>query len=134
METEDFVTAALRYRHGALGVIEATTAALPGYPERIEVMGDKGSASLVGTALQVSLIDGRAVNMASDATAGGTGADPMAFPHDYHRALIANFLDALEGGRDPEVTGEEALKVHFLIDALLESGASGRPAAVCSDD
>ena len=54
----------------------------------------------------------------------------MAFPHHYHRDLIADFLDAIEGGKDPRITGEEALKVHFLIDALLKSGASKRPVQV----
>jgi predicted dehydrogenase len=70
------------------------------------------------------------VEIASDDKAGGTGADPMAFPHDYHRELIADFLKAIETGGEPLVTGEEALAVHFLIDALLESGSTGKPAAV----
>ncbi len=130
METEDFVAAALRYRNGAFGTIEATTAAFPGYPERIEIMGEKGHATIEGTALNVALMDGRRVEMATDDTAGGTGADPMAFPHDYHRELITDFLDALESGGAPRIAGEEALKVHFLIDALLESGGSGGPVAV----
>lgn len=128
METEDLVAAAVRYANGAVGTIEATTAAFPGYPERIEIIGTAGHASLSGTSMQVAFIDGRRTEMDSDASPGGTGADPMAFPHDYHRELIADFLDALETGRAPRTTGEDALNVHFLIDALLESGASGTPA------
>lgn len=130
METEDLVAAALRYANGAIGTIEATTAAFPGYPERIEIIGAAGHASLCGTALEVAFTSGRKAEIASDASAGGTGADPMAFPHDYHRELIADFLDALDTGGAPRITGEEALNVHFLVEALLESGASGRPAAV----
>jgi len=130
METEDFVCAAIRYRSGAFGTIEATTAAFPGYPERIEIFGEKGHATLQGTALNVALMDGRKVEMASDDSAGGTGADPMAFPHDYHRALLADFLDALDSGSEPRVTGAEALRVHFLIDALLESGGASKRVAV----
>ena len=126
METEDYAAAAVRYRNGAFGTIEATTAAFPGYPERIEIMGDKGCATIEGTALKVALMDGQTIALEPDASAGGTGADPMAFPHDYHLALITDFLDALDAGRDPRVTGEEALKVHFLIDAILEAGAHGQ--------
>jgi predicted dehydrogenase len=48
----------------------------------------------------------------------------MAFPHDYHRALIGDFLDAIEHNRTPAVSGVEALKVHRLIDALLRSSDS----------
>lgn len=130
METEDLVAAALRYRSGALGTVEATTAAFPGYPERIEIVGEKGSAVIAGPALEVELAGGRKVEIASDGKAGGTGADPMAFPHDWHRELIADFLDAIEMDREPLVNGEGALAVHFLIDALLESGSTGKPAAV----
>ena len=68
--------------------------------------------------------------MEADGSAGGTGADPMAYPHDYHRAVMADFIDAVPHDREPMVTGEEALKVHRLIDALIETGKSGRPVAV----
>jgi len=124
METEDMVAAAVRFENGALGTIDATTAAYPGFPERIEIACEKGSASLVGTALTVAFHDGRRIDLLPDAGPGGTGADPMAFPHDYHRAVMADFVEALEQGREPRVTGEEALKVHRLIDALIDSGKS----------
>ena len=38
METEDMVCAAVRFRNGALGTIDATTAAYPASPERIELI------------------------------------------------------------------------------------------------
>ncbi len=130
METEDMVCAAARFANGAHGIIDATTAAYPGFPERIEMVFRNATASLAGTALDVLYHDGRVVTVAPDQSAGGTGADPMAFPHDYHRAVMADFLDAIAGGREPKVTGEEALRVHRLIDALIETGASGRPVKV----
>ena len=45
METEDLVCAAVRFASGAVGVIDATTAAYPGAPERIELIGTGGTAS-----------------------------------------------------------------------------------------
>jgi len=106
--------------------IDATTAAYPGGPERIELIGTLGTASLVGTALDVHFADGRREQLAADATPGGTGADPMAFPHDYHLGVWRDFLDALDQGGPPRVCGAEALKVHRLIDSLLEAGATGQ--------
>ena len=126
METEDLVVAAVRYANGALGTIDATTAAYPGFPERIEIIGEKATASLVGSDLSVAHHDGRVTELKTEYGAGGTGADPMAFPHDWHRAVIADFLDAIDGQRAPMVSGAEALRVHRLIDALLEAGATGR--------
>lgn len=130
METEDMVVAAVRYANGAFGTIDATTAAYPGFPERIEIIGQKGTASLIGTQLVVQLHDGRKIEIEPDQSAGGTGADPMAFPHDYHRASIADFISAIRTGGEPRVTGEEALKVHRLIAALIETGKAGRPVQV----
>ena len=51
----------------------------------------------------------------------------MAFPHDYHRSVWRDFLEAVRMEREPRVNGEEALRVHRLIDALLASAASGGP-------
>ena len=132
METEDMVAAAVRYANGAHGTIDATTAAYPGFAERIELIGTRATASLAGTELKVFRHDGTTVEISPDESSGGTGADPMAFPHDYHRAVIADFLDALDRGRPPKVNGEEALKVHRLIDALLESGLTGKRVKVAA--
>ncbi len=125
METEDMVCAAARFENGAFGTIDATTAAYPGFLERIDLVCEKGTASLAGTALLVQFQDGHKEEIAADQSAGGTGADPMAFPHDYHRAVMADFIDAISNGREPKVTGEEALRVHRLIDALIDAGARG---------
>ena len=130
METEDLVCAAVRFASGAVGVIDATTAAYPGGPERIELIGTNGTASLVGTALSIHYHDGRSEALAADASPGGTGADPMAFPHDYHLGVWRDFLDAIERKRPPRVSGAEALKVHRLIDALLAASADGRAVQV----
>lgn len=127
MESEDIVCAAIHWRTGAYGVIEATTAAYPGTPERIELIGTRGTATLLGTAFEMRWHDGRAESSVADGSTGGTGADPMAFPHDYHRSVWRDFLDAIATGREPRVNGEEALRVHRLIDALLASARSGAP-------
>ncbi len=130
METEDLVAAALKYKNGALGVISATTAAYPGFGERIEFIFEKGTAFILGTELKVGFHDGRKVEIERDPNEGGTGADPMAFAHDQHRAIIADFLDAIDNKREPAVSGQEALRVHRLIDALLLSADSGKTVKV----
>ena len=130
METEDMVAAAVRFANDALGVIDATTTAYPGSAERIDIVGEKSSASLAGTSLSVQWQDGRGEELVPDGSAGGTGADPMAFPHDNHRSVWVDFLGAIASGRQPRVTGEEALNVHRLIDALLAAAATGQRVAV----
>jgi UDP-N-acetyl-2-amino-2-deoxyglucuronate dehydrogenase len=130
METEDMVCAAVRFANGAIGTIDATTAAYPGFAERIELICRDATASLAGTALDVFHADGRRTHVAADQSAGGTGADPMAFPHDYHRSVMADFAAAVTRGGRPRVDGDEALKVHRLIDALIATGGTGKTVTV----
>jgi UDP-N-acetyl-2-amino-2-deoxyglucuronate dehydrogenase len=129
METEDIVGAGLRFANGAIGTLDATTAAYPGFPERIEIVGDKATAVLVGGGLEIFHQDGRRETLGETQATGG-GADPMAFSHEAHCAAIADFLDAIDSGRAPRVSGAAALAVHRLIDALLRSARAGRAVAV----
>lgn len=133
MDTEDVVATALRYGNGMLATVNATTAVHPGYPERIEIAGTGGSAVLAGDRLEVQLVNGERIATGADGATLGGGADPMAFSHQHHRAVLSDFLDALDEGRRPRVDGREALKVHRLIEAMLEASgleASGRGASV----
>ena len=121
METEDLACAAIRFRNGALGVIHATTTAYPGFAERIELIGTGGTAVLEGTSLKIQFLEGKTFELKTDSGGGGTGADPMDFPHHWHRAVLVDFLDAIEQDREPRVSGAEALKVHRFIDLLLQT-------------
>jgi predicted dehydrogenase len=124
IDTEDVVAATLRFASGAIGTIDATTAAFPGHPERIELAGDKGGAVLEADTLRVRLMDGTTVEAGAGGGSGG-GADPMAFDHAANTRLLADFLDAIDADRAPATDGRAALDVHRLIAAILASG--GRP-------
>jgi predicted dehydrogenase len=126
MATEDFVGAGLRFVNGAIGGLIATTAHYPGGAERLELTGTLASAVLTAGGLDLRHLDGRAEQIGASHGPGGGGADPMDFPHDAHRALLADFLDALDAGRSPSVSGEQALQVHRLIDALLQAAGERR--------
>jgi len=125
MECEDTVTAVLSFTKGAIGSIDATTAAYPGFPERIALNFTRGSATLEAGQMQVELLDGRRLS-AGTHQATGTGANVMAFDHHAHQAVIADFLQAIRSGNTPAVSGRSALQVHRLIAALTQSAQSGR--------
>lgn len=125
METEDFVGAGLRFANGAPGSLGVTTACFPGGPERLVLTGTRGTAMIEGGRLEVAFLDGNRIELGEGSTGGG-GADPMAFPHGWHKGVLADFIDAVEGGGTPRVTPREALRVHQLIDALLRSSREGR--------
>jgi predicted dehydrogenase len=103
---------------GACATIHATTVAYPGFAERIELACEKGTAQLNAETLDVFFKNGQHLREGGQASNSG-GADPMAFSHEAHKALITDFLDAIDDNRNPVTNGREALKVQVLIEALL---------------
>jgi UDP-N-acetyl-2-amino-2-deoxyglucuronate dehydrogenase len=124
IETEDFVSAGLLFANGAVGALMATTANFPGGPETLVLNFDRASATLAVGTLTVRWMDGR-IETVGEPSEGGGGADPMAFPYAWHKAQIAEFVEAIRAGRQPVSTGTSALKVHRLIDALMKSARQG---------
>ena len=133
MEAEDFSAGAMQFVSGAVGSIFASTASFPGDTESLTFECDKGSARLKSGVLTLHWRDGRVETLGEEATTGG-GADPMAFSHEWHRALIADFAEALREGRAPQVTGAQAMEVHRLIAAIEASSASGQRVDVPKGD
>lgn len=125
METEDFVSAGLEFANGAVGAMMATTASFPGGPESLTLNFARATATLTAGNLTVRTMAGETITE-GEAGQGGGGADPMAFPFDWHAAQIADFAEAVRQGRAPVSTGHTALEVHRLIDALMRSSKEGR--------
>lgn len=121
METEDQVCAALRFAGGAMGTLTATTTAFPGYPEQIMIIGTKGSAVLTGSQLDARFTDGSVLTEDGGSVGSGSGANPMAFGHDLHRALIDDFITAIRYDAAVKVTGQDALNAQRFIEAILDS-------------
>lgn len=124
METEDFVSAGLRFVNGAVGSLRASTASYPGGAESITLHFENGSIRLCAGILRIDWRDGRTEEIGAAGGTGG-GADPMAFTHAWHQGVIADFADALRNNREPVVTGEIALQSHMLIDAIIASADLG---------
>jgi predicted dehydrogenase len=132
METEDYASALVRLGNGAPGTIIATVATYPGGPEWIHVIGSNGTARLEGGSLRLSFLDGREEVLA-DASGSGSGASVMSFSHEAHKAVLSDFLDAIEHGRDPAVPGEEALATQRVIEAVLAAGGLSQATLLPND-
>lgn len=120
MESEDFVTAGLVFEDGMIGSVVASTASYPGDVETIKIHCENASATLRATQLEISWRDGR-VDVVGDEGGSGGGADPMAFTHEWHQAIIEDFADAITQNRAPIASGRAALVVHKVIDAMVAS-------------
>lgn len=126
MEAEDIASALLTFTSGASGVLSASTVAYPGSAESITLTTTRAQAHLEGDTLRLDWHDGRTEVIAPEAdTSTGGGADPMAFTHAWHQALIEDFVCAVKAGKPPLAPPDEALHVHAIIDAMEQAARSG---------
>ncbi|MDR0439816.1 MAG: Gfo/Idh/MocA family oxidoreductase [Candidatus Accumulibacter sp.] len=133
IEVEDNACAAVHFRNGALGVIEASTSCAPGFPLRIEVAGERGSAAIEGDRIVAwNFADddpGDAAILAGIDQGGslGSGAsDPKAISVEGHRLQIADLTRAILTESAPAIDGAEAILPVELICGIYASMKSGQ--------
>ncbi len=130
IEVEDIAVAALRFKNGALGVIEGSTALYPGLPARLDIHGEKGTAILQDDIITFSNVIGpdrkKSEKEARGAKKlGDTSSDPRHHTSEKHRAQIKDFIDAIREDREPAVNGIEGRKSLEIIRAIYQSAKSG---------
>jgi len=119
IESEDVVNALLRYSNGATGVIQASTAFWPGYSERVEIHGTRGTAIITGdklTAWDVQDDDGEPAPLSKEVASGAS--DPMAISLEPFERQFLDFADAIENHRKPLVAGEEGAEAVELVERI----------------
>jgi predicted dehydrogenase len=132
IQTEDTLSATLRFPHGSLGVIEAATSSFPGSDLRIEITGSKGTAALVNDKItrwdfsEKLPGDEEVLRNEQGGKIGGGTADPKAISVEGHRRLVEDLALALRDKRPPMIPGEEARRAVALILACYESARTGR--------
>lgn len=122
IESEDVVNAMMRYQSGATGIIQASTAIWPGYSERVEIHGTKGTAVLTGDKLTTWDVQddvGEPAPVESSVMSGAS--DPMAIPLTPFERQFRDFGEACQTGRAPVVSGEEGMKALQLVLAVYQS-------------
>jgi UDP-N-acetyl-2-amino-2-deoxyglucuronate dehydrogenase len=126
IESEDIVNALLRYSSGATGVIQAATAFWPGYTERIEIHGTKGTAILSGDRLTSwDMLDDGEANQRDPApvesnVASGS-SDPMAISLTSFERQFRDFAEAIQTGRQPISNAEDGYQALETVIRVYES-------------
>ncbi len=134
IEVEDTAVATVKFENGALGVIEASTAAYPGSLKRIEIHGSSGSAiieeeDIIQWDFQTSQAEDAEIReqMTNKLSGGGGAADPAAIGHHGHAKLFADVLRAIETGQKPVSDGHEGRRSVEIILGIYESAQTGKP-------
>ena len=128
MEAEDVVNALLTYASGATGVLQASTAFWPGFTERIEIHGTKGSAIITGDRLTTWAVEGDPGDDApvSSASDDSGASDPMAIPIENLKRQFQDFGSAVQQGRPPLVDGEEGFRALQIVLGVYDAARSGQ--------
>ncbi|MGE0131960.1 MAG: Gfo/Idh/MocA family protein [Blastocatellales bacterium] len=126
IEGEDTLVANLRFQNGALGVIEATTSAKPGFKRRLEISGERGTVILDGDAISCWMIDGESDALGDGEQITDGSANPAAISNEGHRRQIEDMMQAVIEDRAPMIDGKEGRKSLEVVVALYESAASGQ--------
>ncbi|MBM3737107.1 MAG: Gfo/Idh/MocA family oxidoreductase [Acidobacteria bacterium] len=127
IQSEDVVTAMFRYANGAQGVIQASTAFWPGYSERIEIHGTRGTAVLTGdklTCWDVQDDEGEPAPVESEVKSGAS--DPMAIPTLPLERQFLDFGRAISTGTPPLITGEEGYRALEFVLSVYKSCREGQ--------
>jgi len=126
IETEDTALALLEFSSGALGQLQATTAAYPGYPRRVEITGSEGTIILEQDRIvAINLRTPYQGPISSEvADQNPSTSSPLVSDIRGHQSAIEDFILAIEKGTAPMCDGREGRKSLALVEAIYK--ASGQ--------
>lgn len=129
LEVEDTAVAVLEFTSGAIGTLEAATAAYPGYPRRIELTGSEGTVRLEGDRLAaIDLRSGAEGDAATDSTPVSAAAtSPVVTDVTAHRAVFEDFIAAIARGGQPCCDGAQGRRSVEVIEAIYRSSSTQQP-------
>lgn len=129
IEVEDTSAIVVRYKNGAIGVIEGTTSVCPPMNHRLEIHGIKGSIMVEGEkAVKWSLWsdDQKEINLLQEDEEIRKLASV-----DYewcagHYVQFEDFVQAINEDRKPVVSGEDGLEALKVVLSIYKSARTGR--------
>ncbi len=128
LEGEDNAVAIIKFKTGALGVIEGSTSIQPAQPRRIELHGEKGTIVLNGDDVKISVANAPDVDEEKEKGEASGAASPFSgFSYEPHKRQFEAIASAISRGQQPPVSGEESLKSLAIVLAIYESSKTNRP-------
>lgn len=135
IEAEDQTVAILKYECGAIGTLFTTTCAFPGFDQRLMLYGSEGAVSkregaLDGWkltkdedgAIEAQMLD----RYGAKADKASGSADPMAVSFDGHTQILMDMMEAIQTDRPPRISLDSARHAVEIINAIYESGRTGK--------
>ncbi|MDR3318087.1 MAG: Gfo/Idh/MocA family oxidoreductase [Clostridiales bacterium] len=127
IEVEDVAVAAVKYKNGAIGVIEGSTCAYPAQDTRFEIHCEKGTIVFSDAGIiQWARMGEPEEKLAQEKSECAPGNDPTAIGALSHLPIIRDLTDSIERDRPPAVTPREGRKAVDTILAIYKSSQTGK--------
>ena len=119
IEVEDTAVALLEYQSGAVGVVEGSTCAYPGFERSLEIHGSRGCAILKSGIIEKLVLDGKDVTPKNEgAERHNSSSDPKATGFLRHAKEYENFIAAINGEEELLIDASEGKKAVELIENI----------------
>jgi UDP-N-acetyl-2-amino-2-deoxyglucuronate dehydrogenase len=120
IEAEDTAVAILAFASGALGILQATTAAYPGYARRLEVTGSEGTVILEHDRIVAADLRHAPADLSANLAGDQNQSSSSAVVSDVrgHQAVFEDFIQAIQHDRAPACDGREGRRSLALIETI----------------
>jgi UDP-N-acetyl-2-amino-2-deoxyglucuronate dehydrogenase len=133
IEVEDAGAACVKFKNGAIGVLQATTAAWPGLLKKTEIHGTQGTVIVEQDDIlmwEFAKKDRKdaAIKKRFAPQEGNTGgaSDPSAISYEGHKKQLQDLIEAIKKRRKPLVIGEDGRKSVEIILAIYKASWTGK--------
>jgi len=128
IEAEDTSVSVVRFKNGALGVIEAAVTIYPrNLEESLSIFGEKGTAVIGGPTanwIKTWKFENEPEEVSNE-TIARIEEDPFGIPG--HQCIIQDMTEAIQTGLKPIVSGEEGRRALSLVIACQLAAETGQP-------
>ena len=123
---EDTAVACLEFANGAVGTLEATTAAFPGLPRRVELTGSEGTIVVErDRVVSAQLRTPVHAPPHDEGTTNASSTSPVVSDIRGHRRVLENFVAAINAGTPLLCDGREGRRSVALVEAMYRSARTG---------
>ncbi|MGC8622121.1 MAG: Gfo/Idh/MocA family protein [Caldisphaera sp.] len=127
IEVEDEAVATIKFANGAIGIIEGSTIAYPGFGQRIDIYGDKGSIVIKNDKIIEWKLKSHEPNPSVVKEIRSGIDSPDIIDITLHKRQIQDMIKAIKDNREPFINGEEGLSSLEIVLAIYKSAETHKP-------
>lgn len=128
IEVDDMAVAQFKFKNGAIGVLDSSTAVIPGYPRILAIHGEKGTIIMDEDKIKEWKVEGMNEEdfISKDKEAAKTITRAGYVETEFHRRQLLDFMKAIVEGKKQRFDATDERIGIELIRAIYQSGDTGK--------